>query len=317
MIDACATIGKNTGDSKCPVKMGKPRRFFATSGRELTAADLQDSDAVKDWMEKGILQEIASTDKLFLSPHFNDAEDATGDPNLGTLADGYEEVLDEALNKMILIHASNYCQQVAMAGLNGFKGKMYILDDANIFWYVTKSNGGGKGLSVSMLYTPKPKFKGNAVNAARTRVSFASLDEFMSLGAIKLDFVPTVLPQLSDVVLDDREDGQNSNSIASNNVFTIGGKTSCDGEDVYADLADAMADEALWVVKDLGTGEELTIDSVAKNDSAKGWDITVNSTDFSGITSGSRFSIGWKKPETLLAAGVEGVEAKAIKFKKA
>lgn len=296
--------------------MGKPRRIFATSGRELTAADLQDSDAVKEWMEQGILQEISSTDKLFLSPHFNDAEDATGDPNLGTLADGYEEVLDEALNKIILIHASNYCQQVAMAGLNGFKGKVYILDDANIFWYVVKSGGGGKGLSVAQLYTPKPKFKGNAVNAARTRLVFASLDEFMTMGAIKLDFVPTSLPQLSDVVLDDRETGENSNGVASNNVFTIGGKTSCDQEDVYAELADAMADDALWYAEDIGTGDEITIDSVAKNDTDKGWDVTLNSTEFNALTAGTRFKIGWRKPETLVASGVEGVEAIAIKFKK-
>jgi hypothetical protein len=317
MIDACATIGKNTGDSACPVKMGKPRRAFFTSGRELTANDLLDSDAVKDWMEQGILQEISSTDKLFLSPHFNDAEDATGDPNFGALADGFEDLLDEALNKMVLIHASNYCQQVGMSSLNGFKGKVFILDDANVFWYVTKTNGGGKGLSVGLLYTPKPKFKGNAVNAVRTRIGFASLDEFMQMGAIKLDFVPTILPQLSDVVLDDRETGENSNGTASNNVFTIGGKTSCDGVDVYASLADAMEDTDLWVITDVATGEEVTIDSVAKNDSAKGWDITANVTEFNSLSSGTRFKIGWRKPETLVAAGVEGVEAKAIKFKKA
>ena len=119
------------------------------------------------------------------------------------------------------------------------------------------------------------------------------------------------------MVLDDRETGQNSNGTASNNVFTIGGKTSCDGVDVYASLADALEDTDLWVITDVSTEEEVTVDSVAKNDSAKGWDITANVTEFNALSSGTRFKIGWRKPEILVAAGVEGVEAKAIKFKKA
>lgn len=317
MLNVCATVGGNTGDSKCPVKMGRPVYTLETSGLELSAADLQDSDSLKAAMIAGILAANSSTSKVFVSPKFNEAEDATGDPNLGTLGDGYEEVLNEPLNKIVLVHASNYCQQVAMSNLNAFKGKTYIIDDQGIFWYVTKTSGGGKGFKVANQYTPVPKFRGNAVNAARTRLVFADNAEFKSAGAIKLDWDVSSLPVLVDVVLDDRETGENSNSIASNAVFTIGGKTSCDGEDIYTDYDDALDNIDCWEAKVVATGAAITIDSVAKNDTDKGWDITLNASEFSGLATGTRFSIGLKAPVTLLAEGVEDIEGVAIKFKKA
>lgn len=317
-INVCATLGGNTKTPNCPVKMGRIKNLLPTGSKEFTAADLATSEAFQAALQTAMLLSNSDTNKVFGFPTMHEVANNTGDPQVQALADGFEEVTNEALPKYALKSTPDACTQQAMASFNGWLGKNYIIDEKNVLWYRLKSNGGGKGWSTGNLYTPPPSWRGTDVGqSATTRITFADIDEFKrGVGALQLNFNVTDLLNLQDVVLDDREVAQNSNSIASNNVFTIGGKMKCEGTDIYTAFSAALNNIARWRAY-TSAGTPITILSVALNAGVSGWDITLTSAEFNALASGTVFYIDLATPTVLHAAGVDGIEGNKIRFVKA
>lgn len=314
-INVCTTLGGNTGKPGCDVRMGRIKYLLLTTGKELTANDLADSEALKDALQAAMLLESSSANKMFAFPEMRDVTDNTGDPATGTLADGYEEVLNEALPKYLLRSTPGTCVQQAMASFNGWPGKVYFIDENNIFWYKTKADGGGKGWSTGYLYTNPPKPKGSGdVQTANTRFTFGANGEFKNnVGAVKVDFDLGDLDNLKDVLLDDRESENTSGAL--NNVFIIGAKVKCEGTDLYATHSAALNATARWRAYTSG-GTPITLTAVALSVGNLGWQITLDSTAFNGLAVGTVFYIDLATPPTLKAAGVTGIEGVRLRFVK-
>lgn len=315
-INVCATLGGNTGAPACDVRMGRIKYLLLTTSKEFTAADIATSESFQAALQAAMGLGNSDPNKIFAFPAMREATDNTGDPNLGTLADGYEEVLNEALPKYLLLSTPGTCVQQAMASFNAWPGKNYIVDENGIFWSRDNGSNGAKGFGTGYLYTNPPKFKGSGnVQTANTRLTFGSIDEFKSgVGALKLGFQVSDLNNLKDVVLDDRETENDSG--APNNVFIIGGKTKCEGSDIYAAYSTALNATARWRAYK-ADGSAITITTVTLNAAKLAWNVTIDSTTFNAMASGDVFYIDLVVPTTLAAAGVTGIEALKLRFVKA
>lgn len=314
-INVCATLGGNTGKPDCDVRMGRIKFTGLSTAREFTAAELATSEAFQEALQAAMLLANADANKVFMFPEMREATDNSGDPATGALADGYEEVLNEALPKYLLRSTPGVCVQQAMASFNGYPGRQFIIDENNILWYKVTSTGGGKGFSTGYLYTNPPKFKGSGdVQTANTRLTFGSIDEFKSgVGALKLDFAISDLDNIQDVVLDDRETENASGAL--NNVFIIGGKIKCEGTDIYAAYSTALANVARWRAY-TADGTPIVITSVTVNPTLLGWNITLTGATFTSMPVGTVFYIDLATPDVLKAAGVTGIEGNKIRFVK-
>lgn len=314
-INICATLGGNTGAPACDVRMGRPKFLLLTTSKEFSAGDIDDSASFQQALEAAMLLSKTNANKVYAFPAANETTDNTGDPATGTLADGYEEVLNEALPKYLLRSKVGTCVQQQMASFNGWPGKIYVVDESNILWFRTTATGGAAGFSCGYLYTNPPKFKGSSdVQTANTRLTFGSIDDFKrNVGAIQLDFSVSALTNILDVVLDDRESENTSGAL--NNVFVIGGKTLCEGTDIYAAYSTLLANTAYWrAYKSDGT--TITLTSVTVNSGLSGWNITLDSATFTAMSSGDIFFIDLETPTVLHAAGIDGIEGIKIRFAK-
>lgn len=314
-INVCATLGGNTGTPACDVRMGRIKYLLLTTSKEFTAANIATTEAFEAALQAAMLLANSDANKVFAFPSMREATDNTGDPALGTLADGYEEVLNEALPKYLLRATPGTCVQQAMASFNGWPGKLYIVDENGIFWYRDNGSSGTKAFSTGYLYTNPPKFKGSGdVQTSNTRVTFGSIDEFKSgVGALKLGFQISDLSNLKDVVLDDRESDNDSGAL--NNVFIIGGKIKCEGTDIYAAYSAALNATARWRAYK-ADGTAITITSISLNAGNLAWNVTLDSTTFNAMASGDVFYIDLQPPTTLAAASVTGIEALKLRFVK-
>lgn len=314
-INVCATLGGNLGTPACDVRMGRPKILLLTTSKEFTEADITDSQSFQAALQTAMLLGKADANKIYAFPVANEATNNTGDPSTGTLADGYEEVLNEALPKYLLRSKVGTCVQQQMASFNGWSGKVYVIDDNGILWFNITASGGASGFTTGYLYTNPPQFKGSGdVNTANTRITFGTIDEFKyDVGAIKLDFSATSLLNILDVTLDDRETENTSGAL--NNVFIIGGKTKCEGTDLYAAYSTGLANVARWRAYK-ADGTAIAITSVTVNATLLGWNITLNSGEFTALASGTVFYIDLATPTVLHAAGVVGIEANKLRFVK-
>lgn len=311
-INVCATLGGNLGRPGCDVRMGRIKFLLLTTGKQFTAEQIASSEAFQDALQESMLLENSSSTKVFAFPEMRDVTNNSGDPATGTLADGYEEVLNEALPKYLAKSTPGVCVQQAMASFNGWPGRFYFIDENNIFWFIVTTAGGAKAFTCGYLYTNPPAPKGSGdVQTANTRLTFGSINELKSnVGALKLDFDVSSLVNVQDVELYDAEDENVSGSL--NNTFLIGAKTVCEGTDLYTTHS-ALLTAARWRAY-TAAGDAIAITSVTPTGGY--WQVVLNSAAYNALAEGTVFYIDLVAPATLAAAGIDGIEAKKLRFVK-
>lgn len=319
-LNGCVALGVNTGKGKCDVRMKRPK-YVLNCDATFSASDLKSSSTLKAAIKRQMLLANGSSGKAYLSPLLRVVNDNTGDPNVQSLADGYEEVLNEATPKYAMQFTAGICQQQAWVALNGWTSGQFIIDQDNYFFYRTTDDKGGQGFTVGNQYTDPPR-PGNSSNIAvgTTRITYGNVDEFKSnVGAIKLDFDPATLVNLLDVILKDVEDAFDSPSTGTH-VFYIGAETKCYGDNIYASYKTALANTARWHFED-EAGNTLTVISVSAQDNLDsgngGWIVAINQAQFNALASKTKIYANLADPTVLNNAGVTGIEGVALEFTKA
>lgn len=309
-INLVATLGGNTGKTLGDVRFGRIKAMLFTRGKVFTAEELADSESFKAALEEAMQLSRISVNKLFLFEGFREADDNTGDPNVAALADGYEEVLNEALPKYVFRNTKGIAQQQALVAFNGWQDGVFLIDDKNILFY-KGNNGGAKAFSVGYLYATPPRPGGTgAINTNQVRLTMGSVDEFKTnIGAVKLDFNVADLMNIVDVQL--LEVGA-----AAGYVFKIGAETKYAGTNIYESYADALAQVGAWKATRLDTGANVTVSAVAKNAVLKGWDVTLDNA--AAIAADVKIKIELVDPAALaeLATPVEGIEGMYVRVVK-
>lgn len=309
----CGTLGANTGKPQCDVAIGAIKYLLLSRGATFTEAELKDSNTLKAALLAKMLLPKTDTQKVFLIPYANEAEDNTGDPQTASLSDGFEEVLTDALPKYILRHAKvGVRQNQALAQFNGWSDKIFIIDRNNRFVYIQNADFTGKGFTSGNLYYDPPRpGASNAQKVTVGRLTFGSIDEFKTsvVGLVDTSFNPADLVNIEDVDVVQK-------AAPASNVVTVGLITRFGGSDLYSSYKTPMNNAARWVITNEDTGGTIAITSVATDDPNKGWDITIDSTAFGALASGAKYSINTASPAVLDAAGVKGIEGNKIVYTK-
>lgn len=313
-INVCATLGGNTGRPDCDVRMGRIKYLLLTTSKEFTETNIASSEAFEAALQTAMLLANSDANKIFAFPEMRDVTDNSGDPATGSLADGFEEVLNEALPKYLAKSTPGVCVQQAMASFNAWPGKFYFIDENNILWFKTTSSDGGKGFATGYLYTNPPKPKGSGdVQTANTRLTFGSIDDLKSgVGALKLGFNIADLNNMQDVILTDEESENVSGAL--NNTFLIGAKTRCEGTNIYSTFKTLLT-LAYWRAYK-ADGTALTLTSVTPVDASSAWQLVMTYAVYNALPAGTVFYIDFVVPATLNAAGIEGIEAIKLRFVK-
>jgi hypothetical protein len=305
-VNICATLGGNLGKPACDVRMGRPKFWLPTRGKVFTASDLVSSDSIKAALTSAMRLKRTDNNKVYCSPLIRVADDNTSDPNAQTLADGYQEILNESLPAYTLQYTIGICQAQELIQFNGFKDGLFIVDTNNVLWYVVTATNGAQGFTSGYIYTDPPRF-GNSQNiqVIKTKMVFGTLEEFKSnVGAIKLDFDVSKLVNTVDVVLSEK-------IAAVGYAFNIAATVKCAGIDIYSDYQDLLNVIGAWKATRLDTNANVTIASVAKNAGGY-WVVTLdNGTVIPALT---KVQLELVDPTALHALGtaVDGIESVAI-----
>lgn len=305
-INVCATLGGNTGQPGCDVRMGRPKYIIPTRGKVFSAADIADSTAFKAALFAAMLLSRTDDDKVFLFPLMRVVDDNTAEAKTEVLADGYEEVLNESLPTYTLQSTAGVCQAQSMVQFNGWRDGVFIIDDKNILWFVSTDTAGAQAFTVGNLYTDAPRF-GNSSNivTSKTKLVFGTVDEFKSgVGAIKLDFDVTKLQNTVDVILAEAV-------AATGYVFKIAGKVKCSGTDIYPSYKTLLDQTGAWKATLLVAGTVVVISSAAHDDATNSWTVTLASSPTIAAT--TKIKIELVDPTALAALttpvkGIEGIE---------
>lgn len=277
-INIVTQLGTNTGKSVGDIRMGSPKVLILTRGFELSANDLVDSDSLLAAVSAAMRNPRSSANKLFVFTGFREADDNTGDPQEQTLADGYSEILVEALAKYTLKHTAGVAQTQSFVEFNGWNDGVYVLDSKNVFWYRNKSNGGGTYFQVGTLYSTYPRFGNTAnINTGLVKLTLGDADDLKGggLSCIKVDssFVKS-LPNIVDVVLSE-------DKAATGYAFSIVIKRKYTGTNIYESYADLLNVSGAWKAS-LADGTSVGIASIAKDATLDngngGWTATLAST---------------------------------------
>jgi hypothetical protein len=306
-VNICATLGGNLGQPACDVRMGRPKFLLLTRGKVFSAADLADSDSFKAALTAAMRLARTDNNKVFCSALIRVADDNTSDPNAQTLADGYQEILNESLPSFTLQSTIGICQAQEMIQFNGWKDKVFVIDSNNVVWFVQNSSAGGNGFTTGYMYTDPPRF-GNSQNiqVTKTKLVFGTLEEFKSnVGAIKIDFDASKLVNTVDVVLSEK-------AAAAGYAFKMGGAIKCAGIDIFTDYQDLLAVIGAWKATRLDTNAAVAIATTVKDAVNKLWTVTLDNA--TAITTGVKIRIELVDPTALHALGtpVDGIESISV-----
>jgi hypothetical protein len=312
-LNLITTLGNNTGKTSGDVRMGRIKALLLTKGFEFTNAQLADSDSLKAAIVDAMQLSRTHVNKLFLFTGFREAEDNTGDDNVGTLGDGYEETLNEALAKYIMRHTHGVAQAQAFVAFNGWTDGVYVIDDNNILWYRGKSGaaGGGTYFQVGSLKSQYPRFGSTgAIVTGSVRLVFGSTDDFKrGLGATKITF------SLKDLENENMVDVElYEAAAATGDAYKIAARTLYAGTDIYDSFDDLLAVTGAWKITKVSDGSSVAVSSVAKDNTNKCWTVT----SAAGPTSGDKLKIELVDPAALaaLTAPVTGIESVYVKVTK-
>jgi hypothetical protein len=315
-LNIVATFGTNTGKVAGDVRMKAPKQILLAQSSEtgFSNADLTDSASLAAAIDLRMSLSRTDPNKLFYFNGFHEADDNTGDPNVATLQDGYEEVLNEAIPKYTLRHTEATARTQAFSSFNGFTGRVYIIDAAGTFFYVGKQGGagGGQGFDLSYLYSTYPRWgASNAINTGTVRFTIGDIEQLKgNVGAVSLAGISIAgLANMVDVQL-------LSLAAPTGYAFKLGAKTKYSGTDIYSTYKDLLNVVGAWKITRMDDGSSVTVASVAKDDVLKGWTVTAGSSPT--IATGILLKFELVDPVALaaLTASVEGIESVYVKIAK-
>ena len=280
-------IGANTGIPGCDFA---PDKFVGAILIDKSTI-IEDAD-IPDIISK--LQELTlatGRDRIHPIFRFEEIADNSEEETVSTLGYGSKQVVKEGkYDWTFRIVKGGLCLNNKLRAFNKASKKVLFIDSNNVI-YGTRVESGFTGFTMDFFYA-KPFKANDASNAAifNVRFALAKPEEFNEKVAfVKADQdIEEAVKGLIDLELVQL-------AVASGKV-TVGIRTACDKVNIYEAFGDVMAAGELWKVSK--NGAPVTITSVAKNDTAGGWDVSFTGTGEHVITLAA--------PSVLAAANVGG-----------
>lgn len=315
LISLVGSLNVNTGQIAGDYIKGNPQMLLFgsasfSSSQYATAAAFQTALINATQLQRG------SSGKLYPLPVIQGVTDKTVAAKEGTLGYGLIQKLlrSKPAYEFDLLAGSTLEQQLIK-----FDKKIIpviILDDNNVFGGVKDASNNFSGANYLVSIEQKPY--GDAQNVKTTKVTISIVDahDFVeNFAGVQAAISTTSIAGLNDVTLASiSANTSNVYHISANVLSAIFGQS----VNLASVFGATLASSSLWVA---GTGTNyattLAITSVALRSDGQGYDVTFDSTAFSGLSSGSNvIQLNLAAPSVLNAANVTGVEGVALLLSK-
>jgi len=306
----CGAIGANTGELLCDVARGITRRI-SVGGFSIDAADYASAALLETKLSTASQLPKANSGKLFLFPIIEDIVDSSEANREGTLNQGFKTILLEGKPAYTFKMFAGNSLVKALRKFNNQTVRVFE-HDANGRMWGTLSGTSVIGCRAKLFVGGAKAATAQNVEEGVVTMVLSILDTyeyfdnaaFVDLSAVNQNNIKALL----DVTITEY-------AAHAAEVFKVKAtiKTSQVGVpyDLYEEYQDLLADPAAWTVKSGATyGTTNTIDSVAKNVANKGWDITIDPTEYAAIGAdpANKVSIELKAPSVLAGLGISGFE---------
>lgn len=233
--------------------------------------------------------------------NFTDNSKAPTKGSVGNLTNSEIQLVD-AIPSFEFQHRNGeiFHQLLLKAETGGFT--LMIVDKKYVLYGTKTSAGKFTGFSLAEFKTQLPKFQTpQATSNYPFDVTLNSITEYKeNLAFIQLDSTVTSVTGIRDVTLA-------LSSLASNvakvTVTGLGGK---DVGDLYST---ELAATAAWVCKKQSDGSAVTLTSVSWDSTNNLFNVTIDSTTFTGLSSGNKLTLDLVDCAALSALGVDGFES--------
>lgn len=223
---------------------------------------------------------------------FEEIADNSEEETISTLGYGSKQVVKEGkYDWTFRLLKGGMCLQKNLRTYNGTNKKVLFIDANNVIYGTQIGEGGFTGFSLDFFYA-KPFKANDASNAAIFQVRFAlskpaEFNDRVAFIKMEVDVEDNLRGIIDlELTLKAKEPGKASVSV----------QTQCDKIDLYDAFSESLASGSLWKVSK--NGIPVTINTVAKNDALKAWDISFTGTDAHQIT--------LETPKVLAAANIGG-----------
>jgi hypothetical protein len=299
----CAENYKNVGRCDCNFD---PKNivggFLAPIKKVFADGDLNPSGI------QALLEGLAHADKkdrIYPLPPFVTMTDSSEDVVEVTYGfGGTERVRDGNYKWLFRFRDGGIGLNNAMRSFNGAQSKYgVIFFDANGVIIGTKVSGGMAPIKLTDLYTKKWKANdGKETAMYETMFNFTPEQINENIAYVEVPQTTYLLSELNGLL------DVNLTVVSSTNTsVTVSMKDAC-GNNLYDDYSGEFAAAARFKVINTLTGNDIAITSVVAFEPAKGWKLTLDTSDADMPATGASYKVSLKDPATLYAADIVGFE---------
>lgn len=306
IINLCGSVGANTGKIDCDPRRANFKSIIV-GGAQFDSTQYGTPVAFQAAFQTAMNLATGASGKLYPFPEFVGVNVNTEANKEATFGNGQKITLAEGRPTYIADLRIGTNLERQLRKFNGQVVPVWAFDDAGNVW--GKKNAAAKFVGYQAEIFVAGAGFGDYNNAQFTRVtiSFQSASDFYDYAAfVPTDFDVTNLEGLLDVELFEA-------AVSATNVRKIGVRfvnaQLGANQNIYDNYDTELAVGSLWKATNLTTGAAITITSVAIDATLKAFTLTLDTTMWTALTSGTKVEIDLVDPPALVAAGVTGIEA--------
>lgn len=312
VINLCGSVAGNTGQIACDTKRGLPK-VLIIGGAQFDPADYATSEAFKTALLASIKKANGDSTKMFPFPEISGNTNNTEANTTATTGYGQSVILREGRPSYTFDIRTGTNTEKKLRKFNRQIVPVMVFDDNGNVWGRKNAQDKFVGTAAEIYVSAKPFDDGSNISYTQVSVFFQSMSEFADDAAfVSTDFSTSDLEGLLDATL-------HQAAATASNVLKIGVKVvnASLGNDVnlHDTYATELASASLWTIKNIETGEAISVTSVASN-AAGYFDVTADSTAWTALTAGKKVQVGLAAPSVLDAADVVGLEGSPVVITK-
>lgn len=307
IIDLCGKVGANTGAINCDPRRANFKTIII-GGAEFDSTDYSTAATFKTAFLDATKLATGASGKLYPFPEFVGVTPNTEANKTATLGNGTVITLSEGRPSYTADLRIGSNLEKALRKFNGAIVPVFSFDDSGKVWGKLDADDNFVGTKAEVFVSGSGFGDYNNPNLARVSISFQSASDFYDYAAfVDTGFNISDLEGLLDIEL-----YKISNAT---NVYKIGARynsTNLNGAANIYDNYSAALVVGLWKATNLTSGAAVTITSVAPDSALKAFTVTLDSTAYTAMASGTKIQIEWVAPDLLDAADVTGVESQPL-----
>lgn len=296
----------NVGVPPCDLAKKKIKGvIFADKGVSFSGSDIASAAAFIDAVKTKTT--AARGSRVYPVWDIINFEDNTGDPATGSIGNLSTAtiVTQDAVPTFSFGYNGTEARHKTMALMSGASLDVFFVDEAYTVYGTLDSEGVFGGFSIHQAYADTTKFVvSDAVNQYRFRITLGSITEYRENSR----YVVTNSGILAAVGLINI---YLKVATSASNVHEI--ETIAEGGTNLFDFYPTILDDTTsWTAKRLDTGAAITVTSAAQDVPNKRFEVTLDSTTWTALPSGTKVQINLAAAATLATAGVKPYEGVAV-----